>query len=674
MQISTILYIILAAIVAIGLVVFQYYYKTKKRGKLNVLLAFLRFIGLFGIFLLIINPKFTKNEYTIEKANLIVLTDNSTSVETAKTDVVTILEKIKGNTAIGVQFNVSKYIFGADMSASDSLSFKDENTNISKALVQLNAIYSNTKTAVVVLSDGNQTLGEDYGFLGNQLKYSTYPIAIGDTTRYEDVRINAVNSNKFAFLKNKYPIEIGVTYTGNSLIAATVTVAVNDKNVYRENIKLSRTDHIKTINTLLNAEKVGLQRIKVSVSPITNERNTKNNQKISVVEVIDEKTNIVIISDLMHPDIGALKKAIESNEQRAVSIKKPNVNLKTLDEADVYILYQPNPTFSTVYKYLQKKKASVFTIIGEEVDANFINRIQNTFRVDGNYPAQETVPVLNEAFTKFDISEFSTDELPPLNYGGGLLDFGAGEPLLRNKIMGKVFDSPMLFALDNEDGKELVLFGENIWRWRTQSYRNSQNFENFDDFIGKLMLYLASNKTKSRLALDYESIYSGSNNAKIKASYFDEAFVFDANATLVLKLKNGSNDNSSEIPMLLKNNFYEADLSYLSPAMYSFTVKVEDENRSKSGSFTIIDFDVEQQFSATDYKKLGQLAARTGGALYFPSQVEDLITRITDDKQFVPTQKSTKNVVSLIDFRILLGLIIAALSAEWFIRKYNGLT
>ena len=674
MQTSTILYIILAAIAALGLVLFQYYYKTKKRGKLHVLLSFLRFIGLFGIFLLLINPKFTKNEYALEKANLIVLTDNSSSVEIAANDVASILDQIKSTAALKDQFNVTEYLFGTNLVASDSISFTDKNTNVSQALSQLKAIYANTKTAVILLSDGNQTIGVDYGYLGSQLKYATYPIAIGDTTQYEDVRINAVNSNKFAFLKNKYPVEIGVSYSGNSSISATVTVVVNDKSSYRENIKLSRTDNVKTINTLLNASNVGIKKIMVSVSTIPNELNTKNNQKSSVVEVIDEKTNIVIVSDLVHPDIGALKKAIESNEQRAVSIKKPNVNLKSLDEADVFILYQPNASFSAIYNYLQKKKSSVLTIIGEDVNANFINRIQKTFRVDGDYPAQETFPVLNSAFTKFDISEFSTDELPPLNYGGGLLDYGGGEPLLRKKIMGKVFDAPMLFALDNEEGKQLVLFGENIWKWRIQSFRSNQNFENFDDFIGKLMLYLASNKTKNRLNLDFEKIYEGSSDAKIKASYFDEAFVFDANATLILKLKNSSTGDSSEIPMLLKSNFYEADLSNLAADNYSFTVMVEDENRSKSGSFTILDFDVEQQFSATDFKKLGQLASSTGGALYFPNQIEDLLTKITNDRQYVPTQKSTKNVVSLIDFRILLGLIIAALSAEWLIRKYNGLT
>jgi len=673
MQTSTILYIILAAIAVLGLVVFQYYYKTKKRGKLYVLLSFLRFIALFGIFLLLINPKFTKVDYTIEKTNLVVLTDNSSSIETAKNEVTSILSRISGSTEIDEQFNISNYIFGADLAASDSLTFADKTTNISQALAQINTIYANTKTAVLLLTDGNQTIGEDYGFLGNQLKYSIFPIAVGDTTRYEDVRIDAINSNRFAFLKNKYPIEIGVSYTGDKDINSVVAIAVNGKNVYRENVKLSNTNNIKTVSTLLSANSVGIKDINVSISALSNERNTQNNQRNSTVEVIDEKTNIVIISDLRHPDIGALKKSIESNEQRSVRIKKPNVNINELDEGDIFILYQPNPSFNSIYKYLQNKKASMFTITGEDVNMSFLNKVQKTFRINGSYPVQETFAVLNAGFTKFDVSEFAVDDFPPLNNGAGIIGFEGGEAILNMKVMGKVFESPLLFATDSENGKELVLFGENIWKWRAQSYRNHQSFENFDDFMGKLMLYLSSSRTKNRLDVDYQTIYEGSNSAKIRATYFDEAFVFDPNASLVLTLKNTNDESTSEIPMLLKSNFYEADLSYLPSGKYLFSVTVGNENITKSGNFTILDFDIEQQFSVTAYMKLMQLAADTDGTLYFPSEMEAMLTKLSDDPQFIPTQKSTKNVVSLIDFRILLGLIIAALSAEWLIRKYNGL-
>ena len=43
-----------------------------------------------------------------------------------------------------------------------------------------------------------------------------------------------------------------------------------------------------------------------------------------MVEVIDQRTKIGIISTMNHPDVSALKRSIESNEQRQVSVLNPN--------------------------------------------------------------------------------------------------------------------------------------------------------------------------------------------------------------------------------------------------------------------------------------------------------------------------------------------------------------
>ncbi|MFS4491964.1 vWA domain-containing protein [Maribacter sp. 2308TA10-17] len=674
MQTSTVLLIILAAIVALGLVLFQYFYNSKRSGKLNVFLSFLRFIGLFGLFVLLINPKFSKNEYTIEKTNLVVLTDNSSSIKKSENEALAVLEQIRANSTLLDRFSVRNYAFGNSIEQIDSVSFTKKNTNISKALSELQKIYSNTNSAVILLSDGNSTIGGDYVFRGDNLKSTVYPIALGDTTQYEDIRIDQVNTNKYAFLNNKYPLEVYVSYDGDQDITASINISVNSKSVYRENIKFSSADNSRIISTNIAASSVGNKNINVSVSALENEKNIQNNSRNTVVEVIDEKTNIAIISDVMHPDIGALRKAIESNEQRSVSIQKPNINVKELDDKDVFILYQPGPTFKSIYNYLKQKKASVFTITGANTNWTSINESLRKYRIEPGYPTQDIFGVLNPSFSKFDISNFDMEGFPPLSSDAGPLGISDGETLIQMQIQGRTINSPLLFALDNENGKELVLFGENIWKWRMQSYRNTQNFQNFDDFIGKLMLYLSSSKGKSRLEIDYKSVYEGSTNAKIQASYYDEAFVFNSNASLVLNIKNADSNHLKEIPMLLKNNIYEADLSDILAGQYSFTVSVKDENRSKAGSFTILDFDVEQQFLSTNYRSLGQLASATNGEMYFPNKTENLLQHLVNDNRFVPTQKATKNIVSLIDFRVLLAIIIAALAGEWFIRKYNGLT
>ncbi|MCJ7466080.1 MAG: VWA domain-containing protein [Maribacter sp.] len=675
MQIQTVFLIITAAIAAFGIVFFQYYFKTKKRGRLFVTLSFLRFLSLFGLFLLLINPKFLKKEFSLEKPNLVLLVDNSSSVGPSKEEVLESLETLEGDNDIKSQFNLKEYLFGSSLKVFDSISFDDKYTNIAQALSAVKNIYERSNnTAIVLVTDGNQTIGKDYEFYGNKFGIPVYPIVLGDTTRYEDVRIDQVNVNRYAFLKNKFPLEVFVSYGGSRPVTSTFSILMDDKIVYRENLNFSPNENSKVINTLLEAGSVGAKTIQLIMAPLQNERNTANNQKNVVIEVIDEKTKVLLVSDILHPDIGALTKAIQSNEQRTISLKKPPLVPNDFEDVDLVILYQPNAKFKTVYDYLAKNKTNVLTIAGTQSDWRFLNNAQVRWQVESNYPVQEVFPILNTAFSKFDVSSFSFEGYPPLESdAAGIQIKGPFETLLNMQIKGVEVPDPLLVLITEENDREAVLFGEGIWKWRMQNYRDNQDFRNFDDFFGKLVLYLTTTKSKNRLQVDYKSLYEGSTNAKISVTYFDEGFQFNPNATILLKLNNTESGFSKEFPMLLKGNYYEQDLSALSPGTYDFTVTVKNENRSSSGNFTILDFDVEQQFLSSDYKKLRALATETSGILYFPSQTETLIKNVTNDPRYRPIQSSKEIIVSLIDFRIILGFIVAALALEWFIRKYNGL-
>ena len=125
--------------------------------------------------------------------------------------------------------------------------------------------------------------------------------------------------------------------------------------------------------------------------------------------------------------------------------------------------------------------------------------------------------------------------------------------------------------------------------------------------------------------------------------------------------------------MLLKDNQYEIDLADLPAGEYGFTVTETNDNRKRSGKFSILDFDLEQQFLSADDGKLARFAGRNNGHLFYSDAVGDLVDTLISDAKYLPVQKSTKNVVSLIDFRIMMFLIVLFLGAEWLIRKYNGL-
>ncbi|MGB5388034.1 MAG: vWA domain-containing protein [Eudoraea sp.] len=676
MQLQTVFLILFAAILAFGLVIFQYYYKSKSKGILYLGLSFLRFIALFSVFLLLINPKITKEQYSLERANLIILSDNTSSIGQANgiNQLINAKKLIEENTNIAEKFNVSKYVFGNELNSLDSLSFTEKATNIGRALSSLNEIFAGSTAAILIITDGNQTLGEDYEFYAGRQKFPIFPLVVGDTTSYQDIRIDQVNTNKYAFLKNKYPIEIFVSYQGKNTASTVLTISEAGQNLYREQIVLSEVGNSQIISTVLDATTVGIKNVKISLSPMENERNISNNSRQIGIEVIDEKTNIALVSNILHPDLGVLKKAIESNEQRSVSIIKPSLSPNELEQFDLFIIYQPDTSFEKVYSYIESKGANIFTITGPKTDWSFLNRVQNSFQKNSYDQQEEVTPILNAGFTHFDITDLVVSEFPPIETTlGELLITASYENMLSQRIKGVDLNEPLFTILETNLRREAILLGENIWKWRIQSYRDDQDFKKFDDFISKVILFLTNSKPRSRLTLEYENIYQGLNEATIKATYFDETFVFDDNATINLELNSIDTNTSREIPMLLKSGYYEADIRTLPSGDYSFTASVKDENLTKTGKFTILEYDLEQQLLSSNYKKLARLAKSTNATLYFPSEISEFIEDMIIDNRFVPIQKSKQNVVSLIDFKILLGIITAALTAEWFIRKYNGL-
>ncbi len=676
MQVQTLLLIILAAIISIGIVLYQYFKQAKKNRKLYLVLMAIRFLAIFGILLLLINPKFLREEFTIQKSNLLLLIDNSSSIQKSgiSQEVGQIVDQISTNGSITNKYDIRFFTFDRDLSTSDSISFNRSTTDINNSLRTLRQIYNNQNSAVVLMSDGNQTIGTDYEYFNAGPRQSIFPVVLGDTTKYEDVVIERVNVNKFAFLDNQYPVEILIRYQGESEITTPLNVSVDGTIRYRESVRLNRQDNSKNITVLLKANSVGVKLINVELGSLVNEKNTSNNVEKVALEVVDERTNVAIISSINHPDLGTLKKSIETNNQRSVQLFKPSVDLEALEEMDILVLYQPTRVFERIYQFTQTRKFNTFTITGPSTDWNYLNRIQNSFQKNSYDQTEEVAPVLNAGFSTFDISDFNVNDFPPLTSNlGDLLVTKASDVIMEQRIRGVDLGDPLFLLIRDNEEKHAALFGENIWKWRVQTYRNDEEFTKFDEFMAKIILFLSSDQNRQRLSLEYDNIYRDANLAKIRASYFDETFEFDTNANITLYISGLENNIRREIPMLLKGSYYEADLSGLAAGTFNFTVKVEGDNLMRSGQFTILDFDVEGQFMTADYEKLNRLAERSGGRSYFPDQSEELINNLIGDERFKPTQKSEQNIVSLIDFKILLALVVGAFTAEWFIRKYNGL-
>mgnify|MGYP001065668887 CR=1 FL=1 len=668
------LWIALCAAAALGAVWFQYGYRKPNHPR-KYLLASLRFLGLMGVLLLLLPLQIEKRTTFTEKQRLFLLLDNTASVgrEPGREQMEAARALFTEDPGLRERFEVSTYLFGRGLTRSDSLDFSENGTDITAALQALSAAQLDRNASMVLITDGIENQGRNLGSAGSSY-LPVYPIVVGDTTRYRDVRIDRLNLNPYAFLGNQYPVEVLLSYRGQEPAEVSLLISDNGRPVHRQRIRMEAGRATERVEVLLKAGEVGFHQIGASVEPFQGERNRRNNRQSAGIEVIDESTRITLVSRHPHPDLGALRRSIEQNKQRQTRLATPSEAVALAADTDLWIFYQPDASFQSLYGLLEAGSTPLMTLAGPLTDWSFLNQVQGSFSLEDAGPGEDLLPDPIPGFPYFDSSGWEVSGYPPLK--GNLGEYrvqGQNEWLLGQRVRGVPLNQPLMALIKGDSRREAVLFGSGIWKWRMRAFADQGSFDNFDTALGKVLLFLTAGQNTERLTLEYQRLYNGQQPAVIQARFYDEALRFDPGASLNLRLFDSTGTRQASYPIPLVKDYYEADISNLAPGTYSFEVEAAGTAFKKSGQFRLLAFDLENQQIQSNLQGLSRLARESGGALYFPSNMEDLKDSLLQADRFRPVQRSRRNVVSLIDYRWLLALIAAAFGAEWFIRKYNGL-
>lgn len=674
MQIITVLIVVLTFLLSISVGYFQYFYKVKMRSKENSLLFVLRSVSIFLLLLLLVNPVIEQKKRINERPVLSVLIDNSASIKYFKQGaaVNNLVTAFKTNKQLNTKFAIDYFSFENSLHVLDSMSFKAPQTNIYNALQGVEDLSQNSIAApVVLISDGNQTTGNSYEY--HKSNKNIYPIVIGDTAMSQDIKITRLNVNKYSYLNNKFPIACRVVYEGKEAITTQFRLFYNGKVIFKKAISFTEQENVQTITTAIKSIKEGIQYYTASVGRLKNEKEIKNNRKTFSVEVLNKQTKILILSSVFHPDIGALKRAIETNKQRSVVVKNSKNTKFKLVDFQLVVLYQPDNSFKSVFKELESQNKNHLVITGAQTDWSFLNKSQSNFSKNHIEQIENYGAVLNKSFLTFGQKEIAFHSYPPLKDVFGNISINTKhDALLYQNIMETKTDTPLLAFFEDENQKSAVLFGENSWKWRAASFLNTNSFQDFDAFISNCIQYLTETKNRERLSIVYKHLYPANAPVSITAFYLDKNFQFDGRALLSLKLTNTDTNIAQNVPFSLQKNSFEVVIEGLPSGDYEFNVLVEGQEVSRRGTFKITNYQIEEQFSTANKNKLAMLAEKTGGKLHNLTTQELLIDELMQDSRYFTTQKEVVKNKQLIEWQLLLFVVVFLLSLEWFIRKYYG--
>ncbi len=672
MTIATIFLIILSLIVAAAASWFQYFFRTNT-SSITKWLAILRALAIFLLLLLLINPRIVRHNYETIKTPLALVVDNSQSIKYLKADATSneIFEKLSSNSSLKEKFEIQTYKIDNALENSSIFDYSGKQSDLEQVGKTLSAVNHNQKYPAVFITDGNQTTGNDYTFSFDK-GTSVFPVVMGDTTTFLDLRVDRVNVNKYAFQKNKFPAEVFLNYSGTKNVTADFTISQGSNVLVKQSVSFSPSNRSAVISALLPADKIGLQIYRATVKSSQAEKNTYNNSKNFAVDIIDQRSEIGIVSAINHPDIAALKRAIETNAQRKVIILKPS-ETAALSKFNVLILYQPTADFKGVYDFVKNSGTNTFTITGKNTDFRFLNERQQTFTFNMSNQPENYSASFNDGFNLFAAEDIDFSTFPPLQNQFGTISASNVSVMLSSIVRNVDTKSPLLSFTDINSKRAAYLFGEGIWKWRLQSHFDTKSFSKFDIFIDKIIQFLATNDSKKSLVVNHERVYNSGEAIQISAQYFNKNYEFDERARLQIVVINKETKQQKKYDLLKSTNDFKVNLDGLAAGQYTFKITELNSNTVYNGYFEILDFDIENQFVNPDLAKLNQLAQQTNGEVFMPNQVDALIKKLLDNQDYRAVQKEIRTKTPLIDWIWILIFSIAAFTAEWFLRKYNGM-
>lgn len=668
----TIILIVISAVFAVATVYFQYLFNVKEKSQYLYWLSFFRVVALFLLLLLVINPSIDKNNYKIIKPRLNLVIDASKSIAYSgnKAAVEQFLEVFENSNELRDKFELNYYTFGSKVQPLDSLTFSDNFTDISRVFSTISDIRSEGQELLVLVTDGNETAGSS-NFQKNS-KEIIYPVIVGDTTIYDDLSLDRLNVNPTTFLNNNAPVEIFINYTGNAAISKELSLFENKTKIASKIVELNGLQNASAVSFFIPALKEGKHYYSASIAALPNEKNIENNSKSFALNVIQEQTKILIVSDMVHPDIGMLKSSIESQKEREVTIKKTSDAFNS-NEYDLVILYQPTQSFQSVIQVLNEREINYLLISGLATDWDFLNKIQSDYSRETISSKENFTAFFNENYSTFIVKPIGADRWPPVQNTYGKLKINQRFNTLFFQKTGSIkTNEPLLATLESGNQKIGLWMGENSWRWRMYSFKETDSHDLFDEFISNLIQYLSSKKQKNRLNISHKELFFANESAEFTASYLDDNLNFDSKAQIEITISKTDSDFKRNIPFIAFASTFKAAFSDLEEGTYNYTVKVLNEEISKSGSFKVAAYNLEEQFSASHWRKLQRIATETGGKLYFQNDAGKLISDLISDSKFKTVQVYQKEKTPLIEWQFLLVGIIVALGFEWFLRKYFG--
>jgi hypothetical protein len=348
-------------------------------------LALLRFLAVTLISILLLTPLLKRLKTDTKKPIVVLAQDQSQSIaqamdSTALTDFQLRWQDLYQT--LSEDYEVVDYAFGGDVRLRSEDSLNDQATNLSQLFQNIYDRYSNQNLgAVIIATDGIYNQGNNPVYAGQTFNAPVYTVGLGDTIPRKDLVLKRVFHNNIAYLGDRFGIQLDLSAynCGGANTELRVYKVTNGRSqlLQSETISIEGADFFDTRELLLEANQVGVQRYRVSLSPVAGEVTTANNARDFFIDVLDARQKILLLANSPHPDLTALKQSLLGNKNYEVEVAYIRDLSVIPEEYDLVILHQlpaRGQAIQPLLRRLNEEKVSRLFVLGTQSDFNQVGK------------------------------------------------------------------------------------------------------------------------------------------------------------------------------------------------------------------------------------------------------------------------------------------------------------
>lgn len=674
---------------------FALYFRDKRfrdrSQRLNWVFGILRFLSVSLLSMLLLSPLLKSLINETKKPVLILAQDQSQSIaaEWSKADSTTYVEKMTTlRQKLSEKYDLVEYAFGEKVREGIDFQFKDKVSNISDVMTEVYDLYANQNLGAVVLAtDGIFNEGSNPIYSGTKLNAPIFAIALGDTTPNKDLIVKRVFHNKIAYLSDKFSIQVDIdaqNCTGNNTIL-NISRVENDGKLTKLKqlpININQNSFFTTKEIILDANRAGVNRYRVSLNSVKGEENKSNNARDIFVDVLDARQKILILANAPHPDLSAIKSILSNNKNYQVTtayIDRLRENIATYDFVILHQLPSTKKDISAVMTTIKNRKIPRLFIIGSQSNLAKASQVQSLVNIKGNTSSSNDVLALVDSnFKLFTLSDELKGKLPrfaPLTAPFGEFTASPSAQVLLYQKIGSVNTKYPLLTIGEEAGTKVgVLAAEGIWKWKMFDYLQHQNHDIMDELLSKTMTYLTlkEDKRKFRVSVN-KNIFNENEAIYFDAELYNESYeaINDPDASLTI-----TNSKGKEFPFTFNKSgkAYALNAGIFPEGNYRYkgTINSNGKQLVNEGRFSVRPIQLERFETTANHSILRVLSQQFGGEMLYANQLDSLPSMLEQKDSVKPVMFSTSSTRSIINLRWIFFLLLGLLSLEWFGRKYFG--